>query len=247
MGFKYTHRVYNDVLDTTAAEQNVLALLAHFADDKTGKCFPSTSTIARMTRLHRSSVMRSLDSLKQRGYLKWISGGRSKNGRAVSNLYQLTLPDPAPKRKKVEFAEFWDDEDSSKSRVARYDHVASLDISENQNPPEAGVDIPGRFELGVARRDGTLEESLKKIADAAQETKRCERKSLVQLAMEAACTDKSEDKRTFSQVMISKDYDNCNETIYQFDCERRAGEFGHIKNLPALLTKRLIALPDKAK
>lgn len=247
MGFKYTHRVYNDVLDTTAAEQNVLALLAHFADDKTGKCFPSTYTLAKMTHLHRVTVARCLNSLRRMGYLKWISGGRNKNGRAVSNLYQLILPDPAPKRKKVEFAEFWDDEDSSKSRVAQYDHVASLDASVDQNPPESGEDIPGRFELGVARRDGTLDESLKKIADAAQETKRCERKSLVQLAMEAACTDTPDDKRTFSQIMLSKDYDTCNETIYQFDCERRAGEFGRIKNLPALLTKRLADLPDRAK
>jgi predicted amidohydrolase len=36
MGFKYTHRVYNDVHDTTATEQQVLALLAHFADDEEG-------------------------------------------------------------------------------------------------------------------------------------------------------------------------------------------------------------------
>ena len=36
MGFKYTHRVYHDVHDTTATEQQVLALLAHFVDDKTG-------------------------------------------------------------------------------------------------------------------------------------------------------------------------------------------------------------------
>ena len=69
MGFKYTHRVYNDVQDTTATEQQVLALLAHFADDKTGQCFPSIETLARQSHLHRVTVIRCLDALKRKGYL----------------------------------------------------------------------------------------------------------------------------------------------------------------------------------
>ena len=44
--------------------------------------------------------------------------------------------------------------------------------------------MPGRFELGVARRNGTLGDVLEKITAAAQETKRCEQKSIVQLAMD---------------------------------------------------------------
>ena len=40
------------------------------------------------------------------------------------------------------------------------------------NPPEAGEEMPGRFELGVARRNGTIEDVLEKITAAAQETKR---------------------------------------------------------------------------
>ena len=76
MGFKYTHRVYNDVKDTSATEQQVLALLAHFVDDKTGLCYPSIETLARQTHLGRATVIRRLDALKQKGYLKWISGGR---------------------------------------------------------------------------------------------------------------------------------------------------------------------------
>ena len=70
MGFKYTHRVYNDVHDTTATEQQVLALLAHFADDKTGQCFPSIETLARQSHLHRATVMRCLDSLKEKGLIE---------------------------------------------------------------------------------------------------------------------------------------------------------------------------------
>ena len=130
MGFKYTHRVYHDVHDTTATEQQVLALLAHFVDDKTGLCYPSIETLARQSHLHRATVIRSLDSLKQKGYLKWISGGRKKKGRVLSNLYKLTLPKPAPKREETELAEFWEDVDNSASRVAQRDpppsHSATL-------------------------------------------------------------------------------------------------------------------------
>jgi len=61
--------------------------------------------------------------------------------------------------------------------------------------------------------------------------------------MEAACTDKLDDKKTFSATMLTRSPEDCREVIYQFDSERRAGEFGKIRNLPALLTKRLSALP----
>ena len=269
MGFKYTHRVYNDVHDTTASEQQVLALLAHFADDKTGQCFPSIETLARQSHLHRVTVIRCLDSLKQKGHLKWISGGRKKKGRVLSNLYKLTLPKHAPKREEVELAEFWEDVDNSNSRVAqRYPYPlhsatphsstalpptvaqcnpiiyrTSKDHPIGHNPPEAGEEMPGRFELGVARRNGTLGDVLEKITTAAQETKRREQKSIVQLAMEAACTDKLDDRKIFSTTMLSRNPDACREVIYQFDSERRAGEFVEINCLPALLTKRLSALP----
>ena len=269
MGFKYTHRVYNDVHDTTATEQQVLALLAHFADDKTGQCFPSIETLARQSHLHRATVMRCLDSLKQKGYLKWISGGRKKKGRVLSNLYKLTLPKPAPKRGEPELEGFWGDADDSDARVAQRDphpsHSAtphsrtarplpvaqcdtiiygtSKDHPEDHNPPEAVEDMPGSFELGVARRDGTLGEVLEKIAAAAQTTKRREQMSIVQLAMEAACTNKLDDRKTFATTMLTRDPDICREVIYRFDSERRAGELANIRNLPALLTSRLSALP----
>ena len=103
--------------------------------------------------------------------------------------------------------------------------------------------MPGRFELGVARRDGTLGDVLQKIDAAAQETKRCEQKSIVQLAMDAACTSDIENRKTFSSILLYRHPDICREVIYQFDSERRAGEFANIRNLPALLTKRLSALP----
>ena len=153
------------------------------------KRFPSIETLARQSHLHRVTAIRCLDSLKQKGHLKWISGGRKKKGRVLSNLYKLTLPKPAPKREEVELAEFWEDVDNSQSRVAqRYPyplhsatphsstalpptvaqcnpiiHRTSKDHPIGHNPPKAGEEMPGRFELGVARRNGTLGDVLEKI------------------------------------------------------------------------------------
>ncbi len=275
MGFKYTHRVYNDVQDTTATEQQVLALLAHFADDKTGQCFPSIETLARQSHLHRATVMRSLDSLKGKGYLKWITGGRKKRGRVLSNLYKLTLPKPTPKRNETVLSEFWEDVDNSQSRVALCDgypshsatphsrtarplpvaqrapviYRSSKEKSDGHNPPPeaAGVDMPGRFDFGVARRDGTLDDVLRKIDAASQEMKRREERSLLQLAIDATGKDDMENRKTFAKVMMGKNADDCREEIYRFESERRAGEFVKIQNLAALLTKRLSALPDGAR
>ncbi|MCR5752895.1 MAG: helix-turn-helix domain-containing protein [Kiritimatiellae bacterium] len=275
MGFKYTHRVYNDVQDTTATEQQVLALLAHFADDKTGQCFPSIETLARQSHLHRVTVIRCLDSLKEKGYLKWISGGRKKSGRVLSNLYKLTLPKHAPKRDKTVLSEFWEDVDNSSSRVAqRYGYPlhsatphsctalpptvaqcnpiiyrSSIEHPGDHNPPPeaSGEGMPGRFNFGVARRDGTLDDVMKKIDAAYQETKRREEMTLLQLAVHASGKDDVENRKTFVKVMMNKNAEDCREEIYRFESERSAGEFGKIQNLAALLTKRLAALPDRAR
>ena len=272
MGFKYTHRVYNDVQDTTATEQQVLALLAHFADDKTGQCFPSIETLARQSHLHRATVMRSLDSLKGKGYLKWITGGRKKRGRVLSNLYKLMLPKPTPKRNETVLSEFWEDVDNLPSRVAQRNgyqlhsatphsctalpltvaqcnpiiYRSSKENPDGHNPPQeaADVEMPGRFAFGVARRDGTLDDVLRKIDAASQEMKRREEKSLLQLAIDATGMDDMENRKTFTKVMMGKNADDCREEIHRFASERRAGEFAKIQNLAALLTKRLLALPD---
>ena len=97
------------------------------------------------------------------------------------------MPKPAPKREEVKLAEFREDVDNSKSRVAQCDPIIYRKYKDHpgcHNPPEAGEEMPGRFELGVARRNGTIEDVLEKTTAAAQETKRCEQKSIVQLAMD---------------------------------------------------------------
>ena len=100
----------------------------------------------------------------------------------------------------MQLAEFWETVDNSKSsgaqcatppahsapptqrtvrplpgaQCATIIYRTSKDHPDDHNPPDAGEDMPGRFELGVARRNGTLGDVLEKITAAAQETKRCE-------------------------------------------------------------------------
>ena len=274
MGFKYADRVYRCVKDTSPTEQLVLLALAHCANDKTGECFPSLVTLVNRTHLGRSTVIRSLDVLKAKGLIRWASGGRKKGGRALSNLYALTLPKCAPRKAASNV-----DEDIDKSvdnddgtvpqrdpypsqsgtmhgpgaglcRVPERDTIKNRTIiyhpDDHNPPPEAAGEMPGRFDFGVARRNGTLGDVLKRVGDAKTEMQRTEiEKGPVALALEAVDRlDSKEDAKSFSIAMLRKNGDDCREVIYEFASQRRQGEMENVKNLAALLMKRLQALPD---
>ena len=193
-------------------------------------------------------------------------------GTVRAPIHKLTLPKLAPKRDEIVLSELWEDVDNSPSRVALCNwyplhsatphsctalpptvaqcnpiiYRSSKENPDGHNPPleASGVEMPGRFAFGVARRDGTLDDVLRKIDAASQEMKRREEKSLLQLAIDATGMDDMENRKTFTKVMMGKNADDCREEIHRFASERRAGEFAKIQNLAALLTKRLLALPD---
>ena len=55
-----------------------------------------------MTHLSRSTVQLALNSLRERGFISWISGGlstmkRGKYGQALANDYKLNIPCKAAK------------------------------------------------------------------------------------------------------------------------------------------------------
>ena len=93
MGYHYTERLFKLVRNTDATQQLVLAVLAHMTDDKTGKCYPSIGTIAESARLHRTTVIKVLDVLRQNGLLSWVNRIGKKPNKLESNLYTLKLPD----------------------------------------------------------------------------------------------------------------------------------------------------------
>jgi hypothetical protein len=93
MSYEYSKVVYWQVHDTTPTEQSVLAALAFCHNSKTGRCDPSATTIGEMTHFGKSSVRRALDTLKEKNYISWISGGKGKRNESNSNKYTLYLSD----------------------------------------------------------------------------------------------------------------------------------------------------------
>ena len=157
MGFKYTDRVYKFVTGTTPTEQLVLAVLAHIVNDRNGEGFPSITTIVERSHLGRSTVMRSLDALRDKGLIKWKTGGRTKNGRVLSNLYALTLPKSQKERSKPSDAERWEDVDNSQGWVPERDGYPSQ--RETPHSPAAGPlpsqsGTPSYIETSIDHPDG---------------------------------------------------------------------------------------------
>ena len=83
-----------------------------------------------------------------------------------------------PKREKIELTEFWEDESRVAQRdptrrtvrpptVAQCDPIiyrSSKDHPEDHHPPPPAAEgMPGSFELGVARREGTFGEILQEL------------------------------------------------------------------------------------
>lgn len=95
--------IYNDVIDIYGPQMGanglaVYAVLARFADASTREAHPSHERIAELTALSRSSVIRSLNNLRDMGlitiekqYAKNAGGGR----RQLPSLYTLLLPSAA--------------------------------------------------------------------------------------------------------------------------------------------------------
>ena len=133
------------------------------------------------------------------------------------------------------------------TRVALCDpnihNKTSINHPDQHHPPAVGEES-ARFDLGVARRDGTLDEVLEKMKEASEEARRHERVNIVHEAMKACGTTSPDDLRSFTKVMMLKDKSSCIEVVFRFESERKAGEFSRIRNLPALLMSRLQALPS---
>ena len=70
-----------------------------------------------------------------------------------------------------------------------------------------------------------------------------EQKSVVDEAMRVCGVDGPENKRAFTSVMLTKKPADCLEAIMTFESEIRQGEHAKAKNLAAILTRRLKALP----
>ncbi|MDZ4152072.1 helix-turn-helix domain-containing protein, partial [Methylicorpusculum sp.] len=80
---------------TTGSPQSKLVLLklADNANSDTGVCWPSLASIARVTEMNRSTVIRHIKKLNELGLIVTIH--RSHEGVNLSNHYRLLMVEPS--------------------------------------------------------------------------------------------------------------------------------------------------------
>jgi GntR family transcriptional regulator len=91
--------VDNDIIDVHAKTIGaigiaVYAVLARYANRRTGECWPAIARIQRTLKLGRSSVKRYLQRLEAAGLIT-VEARWSEDGDRTSNLYTLLNPEPA--------------------------------------------------------------------------------------------------------------------------------------------------------
>ena len=94
MGYKVTKHIkqlFDQDLELPSTSRFVLLLLADYADNETAEAYPSYRTLQRQTNMARSTVVRAVADLVDRGYLTKIESDRPKGSQAV-NTYRITMP-----------------------------------------------------------------------------------------------------------------------------------------------------------
>ncbi len=70
-------------------EKFVLLMLANYASNETGDCYPSMATLAKDTAMSRDSVIRALRSLEASGHIRITR--RTSDGVNLPNVYRLEI------------------------------------------------------------------------------------------------------------------------------------------------------------
>jgi DNA-binding MarR family transcriptional regulator len=84
MSFIHTTKAWAHQLPST--EKLVLLCLAHFANSKTGKCWPSNKQVGQLTGLNPQTVSRAISKLSRRGL---ITSRRRHNKSSVISVTEM--------------------------------------------------------------------------------------------------------------------------------------------------------------
>lgn len=79
----------------TKLERTVLKELANRYNEKDGRAWPSQARMARETGYSRSSILRGLRSLEEKGLIVRVRSFKEKSGARTSNRYFLPKYDPS--------------------------------------------------------------------------------------------------------------------------------------------------------
>ena len=264
MSMKLLEAVYQlDKNATTATEQAVLAALAYRANDKTHLCFPKQETIAAMTHLHRATVVSCLNSLRERGFIEWKSGGltkkRGKYGQPLANDYTLKIPVGKEKSKvkalhePVHNSGAMSPTTTPQCRPGRHCNVAQDDTvvsprttpteittekateisNRKENHPESGLDSVLKGMFAVPG-SGTGG----KTADRREECSPV-RRALQVCGILPGSREYRDNYLSFASVMMKIGAVRSMEAVLMFESEMRQGEHASIRRPAALLMARL--------
>ena len=253
MSIRRIESAYATFLDDkrlSGTEMSVLVALAYVANEKRDEdCFPSDGWLAGLTHLSGATVRNARNKLRSRKIIDWISGGLGRQGGNISNRYRFLFPHCKMPSKRDRYQPLDGSPTPSPSvptpspsvpcatskRTLRRQIATNTEgtpkRTSESNTEDRGVvplsDFEFKFEPGVVD---------KSLAGR-------EQKSVVDEAMRVCGVDGPENKRTFTSVMLTKNPSDCLEAIMTFESEIRQGEHTKAKNLAAILTRRLKALP----
>lgn len=234
----------------SAAEMSVLVALAYVANEKRDEdCYPSDRYLKLLTHLGDRTIRSARNNLRSRKIIDWISGGMGRQGGNISNRYRFLFPHLKMPTQRERYQQLGEPPTAQVAVPTASDAVPyGKDCRTlRQQLPTNTEGIPKRTSESNTENRGEVPLSDFEfkfepgVVDKSLASR--EQKSVVDEAMRVCGVNGSENKRTFTSVMLTKDSSDCLEAIMTFESEIRQGEHTKAKNLAAILTKRLKALP----
>ena len=234
----------------SAAEMSVLVALSYVANEKRDEdCYPSDRYLKLLTHLGDRTIRSARNNLRSRKIIDWVSGGMGRQGGNISNRYRFLFPHLKMPTQRERYQQLGEPPTAQVAVPMAPDAVPSGKDCRTlrQQLPTNTEGIPKRTSESNTENRGEVPLSDFEfkfepgVGDKSLASR--EQKSVVDEAMRVCGVNGSENKRTFTSVMLTKDPSDCLEAIMTFESEIRQGEHAKAKNLAAILTKRLKALP----
>ncbi|EHP9914063.1 helix-turn-helix domain-containing protein [Escherichia coli] len=92
MSFKMISKVMETHFDSPS-EKLVMLVMANFFDDKRGKCWPSYELLAEVTGFNKRTIIRVVDGLVSKGFLRKGQEPTRRGSKRVKNYYVIDFPE----------------------------------------------------------------------------------------------------------------------------------------------------------
>ena len=242
----------------SSRDMSILVALAYVANEKQGEvCFPSQSYLSKMSHFSESIVGNACNRLRELKIIDWISGGKSRQGGNINNRYRFLFPHCKMQSRRERYQQLGEPPTPPEREPTPPDGEP-YPVREGTLPRQEGSNTEGtpkRTSESNTENKGVVPLSdfeFKFEPEVVEKPERAlvkpkmpdpEKVSVVDEAMRVCGVNDMDNKRTFTLVMLTKNPGDCLEEIMTFESEVRQGEHDKAKNLAAILTKRLKALP----